>query len=58
MVIFVIVDLTNKSSLVMCRYVSDLSSHTKTRARLHVFFIIATRPTAAEEFRMAAILGS
>jgi hypothetical protein len=42
----------------MCKYVSDLSSHANARARLHVFFIIATRPTAAEEFRMAAVLGS
>lgn len=42
----------------MCRYVSDLSSHANARARLHIFSITATRPTAAEEFRIAAILGS
>jgi hypothetical protein len=42
----------------MCRYVSGLSSHANAHARLHMFFIIATRQTAAEEFRIAAILGS
>ena len=42
----------------MYTYVSDISSHTNARVRLHTFFIVATRPTAAEEFRMAAILGS
>jgi hypothetical protein len=42
----------------MCRYVSDLSSHASARARLHMLFITAMRPTAAEEFRTAAFLRS
>lgn len=58
LVIFVIVDKQQFVMMCRCRYVSDKSSHANALARLHVFFIIATRPTAAEEFRIAAILES
>jgi len=49
----------NKQQFVMtCRYVSDLSAHANARARLQIFFIIATRPTAAEEFALPPSWGS